>query len=412
MKQNLTHRTPLCFLLFFVILFLAPAALPVSDAAAEDRPVPLESGYFPDPIFLGVACGFDTDGSNSLSPAECAAVTEIRCSGREIRSVSGIGYFPNLEVLDVSNNSLEMLDLTRNPQLTEVRFGGNYPLTTVYTDGLTALRTLDCFGCQTLRSLSLADCSALVSLNCGMCPITSLNLSACGGLENLECALCSLTELDLSAQQRLRNLQCGGNPLTALTCDIDTLESLDCGGCQLEMLDVRGCSRLASLSCSANMLLRGLDVSGMTSLREVTCTFCGLQALDVTGCTGLLHLDALGNPTLLRVDLRTVPTLYPLIQTEGREETGVRIWEEGDLYFSVDKTAALIREEPDWILPPGLTAVEEEAFAGLKGVVIRLPGTVEHVGLRAFEPWIVIRCPAGSATEEACKAVGVFVIGE
>ena len=68
---------------------------------------------------------YDTNLDGFISATEADAVTEIRCPGRDIRSLQGVELFRNLKILDCSDNKLTTLDLSRNRALTVLNCGGN-----------------------------------------------------------------------------------------------------------------------------------------------------------------------------------------------------------------------------------------------------------------------------------------------
>ena len=78
---------------------------------------------FPDDVFRSyVVDNFDTDKNGIISETEALKVTSIYVSGTrenpgEIKSLEGIQYFKNLEVLDCASNELVSLDLSNNTKL-------------------------------------------------------------------------------------------------------------------------------------------------------------------------------------------------------------------------------------------------------------------------------------------------------
>ena len=64
----------------------------------------------------------------------------------------------------------------------------------------------------------------------------------------------------------------------------------------------------------------------------------------------------------------------------------------------------------DYILPAGLTVIEEEAFSGITNAVIQLPGTVTSIAKDAFDPTVTVVVEAGSVAETLCTALGLKLI--
>lgn len=86
---------------------------------------------------------FDADKDGVVSPEEAAAVKEIKCGGLGIESLEGIEEFPNVEVLDVSNNDLVYLDLSQNTNLRRLYCQSNKLISLVLPSSLTRIDCQD-----------------------------------------------------------------------------------------------------------------------------------------------------------------------------------------------------------------------------------------------------------------------------
>jgi len=115
---------------------------------------------------------FDTDSDGSISADEAnVPSSSIDCSGRGIKSLSGLEYFKNLKTLDCSDNQLTSIDLSENDMLHDLDCSGN--------------------------------------------AIASLDVSCLPGLSYLNCQGNALTTLDVSENSHLATLVCTGNPSLA-----------------------------------------------------------------------------------------------------------------------------------------------------------------------------------------------------
>lgn len=65
---------------------------------------------------------------------------------------------------------------------------------------------------------------------------------------------------------------------------------------------------------------------------------------------------------------------------------------------------------PDYILPDDLIAIEDEAFAGLENVIVRIPSNVQYISETAFDKSVIILCASGSDVERLCREFGLTVI--
>ena len=118
--------------LIFAYFVLQAFVLPKADALnarSFDSPVKIDDSTFPDSAFREyVSENIDANNDGYLTPQERDAVTEIAnpgLSGKGVSDVTGIEYFSYLETLDLSNNSLNDVNLSRNTKLTSLDLRGN-----------------------------------------------------------------------------------------------------------------------------------------------------------------------------------------------------------------------------------------------------------------------------------------------
>ena len=182
------------------------AALP----AAETGDVRIDLAHFPDDNFIAyVELGCDKDHDGTLSQDELNRVTELYVDHANIKDLTGIELFPNLDKLDCKYNNLTRLDVSKNTKLTKLYCESNQ-LTGLDLSKNTALTVLYCES-NHLTSLDLSKNTELTELNCQDNQLTSLDLSKNTALTKLYCALNQLTSLDLSKNTALTILGCSGN---------------------------------------------------------------------------------------------------------------------------------------------------------------------------------------------------------
>ena len=118
----------LIFAYFELQAFVFPKA-DALNARSFDSPVKIDDSTFPDSAFREyVSENIDVNNDGYLTPQERDAVTEIAnpgLSGKGVSDVTGIGYFPLLEKIDLSNNAIEKADISQNKKLTEMDLRGN-----------------------------------------------------------------------------------------------------------------------------------------------------------------------------------------------------------------------------------------------------------------------------------------------
>lgn len=239
------------------VLAEGTAALP----AAETGSIPINSTHFPDDHFIAyVELRCDKDGDGTLSQAELDGVTELYVAYANIKDLTGIELFPNLEKLDCKNNNLTRLDVSKNTKLTKLYCEFNQ-LTGLDLSKNTALTELNCQVNQ-LTSLDLSKNTALTKLDCALNPLTSLDVSNNTALTYLDCNYNQLTSLDLSQNTALTKLGCHDNQLTSLDLSKNTaLDTLDCSGNKRQItVDEAGQFDLSAL--------KGFDVSKASGWSE------------------------------------------------------------------------------------------------------------------------------------------------
>lgn len=236
------------------VLAEGTAALP----AAETGSIPINSTHFPDDHFIAyVELRCDKDGDGTLSQAELDGVTELYVAYANIKDLTGIELFPNLEKLDCKNNNLTRLDVSKNTKLTKLYCEFNQ-----------------------LTGLDLSKNTALTELNCQVNQLTSLDLSKNTALTKLDCALNPLTSLDVSNNTALTYLDCNYNQLTGLDLHVNTaLETLICDNNQLTSLNLSSNTALTQVYCSGNKRQITVGETGQFDLSA-------LKGFDVSKASG------------------------------------------------------------------------------------------------------------------------------
>ena len=181
MKQRFSKRTRLVSAL--LTLAMVFTFLPFSAFAATDRygPVYITDANVPDKTFREYLLKqFDKDGNGVMTPAERYAVTEIDVNSKNITSLKGIEFFPNLKKLDCGHNRLTSLDVSKNTELTYLKCSYNR-MTELDVSKNTELTYLDC-GYNRLTELDVSQNTKLTELYFVSNKITSLQADNCTNL--------------------------------------------------------------------------------------------------------------------------------------------------------------------------------------------------------------------------------------
>lgn len=199
--------------LFTALIVLALVLLCAAAMAEVDI-----DGSFPDPVFNRyVRDRYDHDGDgffNNSEVVEIQQVKEIRRYQSDIKDMTGIALFRNLEVLEMTRGELEKLDVSGNQKLVEMIIDHN-KLTSLTLGKQPCLKKLD-VNANRLTSLDLKHATALEELSCEYNRLGSLDVSATTSLKLLLCSNNGLTSLKLGSQKNLARLVCLENNLRSL----------------------------------------------------------------------------------------------------------------------------------------------------------------------------------------------------
>ena len=119
--------------------------------------VDINTGNFPDLTFLDCVRAYDTNKDSKLSLAEREAVTTMWINNRfpKIESIEGLEYFPNVTQVEVSDNALETVDLSKYPQI-ERFYVRNNKLTYINLRGCKDLTRLAVQGNKDLKIVDIS----------------------------------------------------------------------------------------------------------------------------------------------------------------------------------------------------------------------------------------------------------------
>lgn len=372
---------------------------PESDTSAPDQdttpsePDPFDSAVaideknFPDKVFRECVAKYDANGNGKLEEVEAANITKISLRDCEVESVQGIEYLTALTSLDVTENKLKSLDVSKNTKLTFLEchenqltsldvsmlselttLGCSYnQITTLNIGNITKLTSIWCYN-NKISSLDVSKLSDLTILYCASNLISSIDVSKNLKLESLICANCKLQKLDVSKNLALRHLGCGDNNLSSLDVSmLPKLSSLGCGNNLLTKLDVSMLSELTGLDCGGNKLtslnvtknpklyrltcyenqLTGLDVSKNPELRDLECYKNAITSLDISNCDGLYCLLTHGNK-ISKLNVSNCKSLVNALSYAKVTDQGSYYMiidpDKGDPLISFDKTTQITPE--------------------------------------------------------------------
>lgn len=246
-----------------------------------------------------ITSGIDSDGlmNGQIATADAAAATTINIVGQGqpgmLRSLAGIEDFSSLTILVCTTQRMDSLDLRNNTNLQVVNVSNN-SLTKLQMDGLVNLRELNCNNNQ-LPQINLSTNINLETLIINSNVLDSIDISQNSSLLTFIAAYNTLSQIDLSNQPLLTELNLAGNLLSTidlsqqsnllhLFLELNTIPRLDLSNNQLlERLVVY------------NNLLDSLDLSVQTKLELFYCYNNQLTNLDLSNCFHLKFLQGQNN---------------------------------------------------------------------------------------------------------------------
>ncbi len=281
---------------------------------------PDEGIYIPDAKFKAVLLntnGIDTNGDRKISVAEAQVFNGgIRGgSDKGITDATGIEYFINIVILDLKQNDLTAIDVSKNTALTELYLNDN-DLTAIDVSKNTALTELY-LNDNELTAIDVSNNVALERLFLNNNQLTDIDVSRNTALDFLNVRNNQLTAIDITKNIALTQLNISVNQLTVIDVSRNTaLFFLDVGNNQLTTIDVSKNTALTTLLVHANQLMV-IDVSQNTALTTLWVYNNQLTAIDVSRNTALTTLYAYKNQlTAIDVSQNTaLTTLYAYSNT-------------------------------------------------------------------------------------------------
>ncbi|EBH4204626.1 lmo0331 family class 1 internalin [Listeria monocytogenes] len=237
--------------------------------------------YFPDDnLAKAVAEKMNSEVNATVTVEELAKITKLDARSQDIEDSTGIEFLTGLEVLNLEDNQLKSIDVSKNLNLKELTCSNN-PLANLDVSKNLALEELTCENNE-LTQLDVSQNTALEYLYCPRNKLTKLDVSKNSALRYLACDVNQLTNLDVSKNPALTNLGCTKNQLTDLDVSQNpNLGTLVCSDNQLTNLDVSQNQALENLACDNNEL-KNIDIDQALSLKELSCENNQLTNLDTT----------------------------------------------------------------------------------------------------------------------------------
>ena len=151
------------------------AVIMADDQISAAGSIAIDAEHFPDESFRNYIAVEDKNGDGVLTREERKDVRKLSVIGKNIHSLKGIEYFPELGDLRCSKNKLTNLDVSHNTKLEYLACTDNQ-LSSLDVSHNTELKNLYCADNQ-IVSLDLGTNTSLVELSCNKNCLLSLDLS-------------------------------------------------------------------------------------------------------------------------------------------------------------------------------------------------------------------------------------------
>ncbi|WP_394205378.1 leucine-rich repeat domain-containing protein [Shewanella waksmanii] len=252
-----------------------------------------------------------------LNVKQVAEVTHVICNHSEIKDVSELKFFTQVqeiqlvknevERIDVSSlsqlkrltvpeNRLTAIDVSANPQLEFLNISRN-AITKLDLSNNTNLEGLYAYQTQ-LKALNIGHLTGLKRLGITQSKLTELDLRQSHQLEQLFVSGALLGEMDLSHLTHLRNLEVPNNQLNRLVLGAHPhLVKLNVRNNQLQQIDLSRVAKVNQLFASFNQLST-VDLSGLPLLDNAELHNNNISELDVQHNKQLMRLLAFNNPLM------------------------------------------------------------------------------------------------------------------
>jgi len=165
----------------------------------------------------------DDDNLTVEMQEKIAAYTDkLDISGKEISNLLGIQYFTGIKELDCSHNALALLDLSKLPNIVNVKADYN-DLADVTFDKEAKPETIDLSN-NNLVTLNLAGFTSVKSLDVSNNKLTTLNLAGLYQLTTLDCSDNALSSFGVEGLVGLETLVSDNNAI--VTMNVSSLKNL------------------------------------------------------------------------------------------------------------------------------------------------------------------------------------------
>jgi len=220
--------------------------------------------------------------------------------GTQIKDLTGIEAFTELEELTITGQKVEKINLTKNTKIKRLDFSYNFNDIQIKLDlsQLSSLEELICVYMSNMDTIEFPALSKLIYIDIGLSQIRNINFTQHPNLKGISCPVCGFGKIDISKNLLLETLNCSSNSLDSLDISNNLLVTeLYCSGNNIKYLDLSKNTKIRSLDVSNNNM-SSIDISYNLNLNFLSVSNNLIRHIDILKNIELNSLNV--NNNLLR----------------------------------------------------------------------------------------------------------------
>jgi len=231
---------------------------------------------------------FDKNRDKEISVEEAMDAKEIRCFGtpntpKNIMSLEGIQYFPNIEYIDCSYTMVDNIDLSSNSRLKNI-YCYSTPAENLNISAFSPLIELNCSDSKNLTSLSLNKNNHLETLTASNCNLSTIDFDYCSSLSVIDIKYNKIDRINFQNNVGLNYIDCSHNLIESLSIrNCDSLVFVLCNNNKINNIDIDE-EMIYDLNCNNNKISGELDLSKFEKIHTIIC--------DTNEITGIVLADS------------------------------------------------------------------------------------------------------------------------
>lgn len=252
-----------------------------------------DSGFADDNFYACVLESFGAESGTVLTDEQLSTITNINCYEKDINDTKGLEKLTSLQVLNLRNNNISSIDVSKNTSLQVLNLNSNN-LTNIDISLLSDLQWL-LLTDNNITNIDLTKNTKIQELELNKNKITKLNLENNTELSRINISSNNLSNLDLSNNNKLRSIYASNNEISNIKLPTtDTVENIVLNHNRINSIDLSGLTGLTNLNLSVNQL-SSIDLSKNINLIYLYISSNNLTSIDLSELKELQSFNAVLN---------------------------------------------------------------------------------------------------------------------